>query len=159
MTLTNLCCIHEDSGIVGLNAASAAKLFTVVFRIVVPPFRIKQSDESDYEQTDFEDGRAVAHLVQALRYEPEDRGFDSSIAISHWLNSSGDTMTRCSTEPVTYKGGRCRGLQIVLKSGSLKLVEPTGPFKTCTWIALPFRIRGTCAMFHFGILSYTGNIL
>jgi hypothetical protein len=45
MTVTDLCCIHEDLGVVGLNAVSAGKLFTVVFRTVVPPFRIKQFDE------------------------------------------------------------------------------------------------------------------
>jgi hypothetical protein len=66
-----------------MNAVSAGKLFTVVFRSVVPPFRIKQFDESDYEQTEIEDGHAVAQLVEALRYEPEGRGFDSSIGIFH----------------------------------------------------------------------------
>ena len=114
ITQTSLCCIHEDSGTDGLNAASVGKLFTVAFKIVVPLFRIKQSDESDYEQTEFEDGHLVAHLVEALRYEAEGRGFDSSIGIFHWLNSSGGTMGWCSTQPVTYKEGRCRGLQVVL---------------------------------------------
>jgi hypothetical protein len=61
-------------------------------------------------------------------------------------------MVRWSNQHVIYKDGRCIGLQIVLKSGRLNLVELTGPFKICTWIALPFRIRGTCAIFHFGIL-------
>ena len=49
-------------------------------------------------------------------------------------------MARWSIQPVTYKDGRCIGLQIVLKSGSLNLVEHTGPVKTSTWIPLPFRI-------------------
>jgi len=45
----------------------------------VSPFRIKQFDESDHGQTEFEDGQAVAQLVEALCNEPEGRGFDSSV--------------------------------------------------------------------------------
>jgi len=43
------------------------------------------------------------------------------------------------------KGGRCVELQpyhlhapIVLKPGSLKLLEPSGPVQACNGIALPF---------------------
>jgi hypothetical protein len=36
------------------------------------------------------------------------------------------------------KGGRCHlHLSIVLKSGSLNLLEPSGPVKACNGIALP----------------------
>ena len=44
------------------------------------------------------------------------------------------------------KGGRCVGLTTLqstcadcLKSGSLKLLEPSGPVQVCALIALPFR--------------------
>jgi hypothetical protein len=60
-------------------------------------------------------------------------------------------MGRWSTQPATGKAGRYIGLQIVLKSGSFNLLERTRPVKTCTGIGLPFRIRGTCAMFNFVI--------
>jgi hypothetical protein len=73
MALTNLCCIDKDSGTVECKAASAGKFFTDVFRSVLPPFRIKHFDESDFEKTEFEDGHVVAQLVEALCYEPEGR--------------------------------------------------------------------------------------
>jgi len=43
------------------------------------------------------------------------------------------------------KGGRCVGLTtlpvpIVLKSGSLNLLEPSGPVQACNGIALPFTL-------------------
>jgi len=48
------------------------------------------------------------------------------------------------------KGGRCVGLTtlhlhvpIVLKYGSLSLLEPSGPVQACNGIALPF-----CIMMH-----------
>jgi hypothetical protein len=63
-------------------------------------------------------GHAVAQLVEALRYKPEGRGFDSRW--SHWLNPSGRTMALGLTEPLNRneyqeyflgrKGGRCVGL-------------------------------------------------
>jgi hypothetical protein len=61
-----------------------------------------------------------------------------------------------STQPLTEtvpgifpggKGGRCVGLQAchlhvptVFKSGSLYLLEPSGPVQVCNGIALPFYI-------------------
>ena len=77
------------------------QIFTDVFRSVVSPFRIKRFDESDYEQTEFEEGQAVAQLVVALRNDPEGRGFHPSLGIFHLLNSSSGTMARWSTQPVT----------------------------------------------------------
>ena len=47
----------------------------------MPSFRIKHFDEGDYEQTEIEDRHAVAQLIEALRYEPEGRGFDSSFGM------------------------------------------------------------------------------
>jgi hypothetical protein len=45
----------------------------------------------------------VAQLVEALRYKPEGRGFDSDdvTGIFHWHNPSGRTMTLGSTQPLT----------------------------------------------------------
>ena len=75
-------------------------------------------------------------LVAALRYKLEGRGFDS-----RWLhNLSGRTTVLGLTQPLTElstsniswrgKGGRCLGLTtsylFVLKSGSLKVLEPSG---------------------------------
>jgi hypothetical protein len=54
-------------------------------------------------------GHEVAHLVQALRYKPEGRGFDSRW--SHWIffywrNPSGRTMALGSTQPLTEMSTR-----------------------------------------------------
>jgi len=60
-------------------------------------------------------------LVEALRYKPEGRGFDSRWChwIFHWHNPSGRTVALGSTQPLTEmstrnvswgKGGRCVGL-------------------------------------------------
>jgi hypothetical protein len=69
-------------------------------------------------------GHAVAHLVDALRYKPEGRMFDSpimSLDFFHWHNPSGRTMALGTTRSLTemssrnisgggVKGGRCVGL-------------------------------------------------
>jgi hypothetical protein len=49
------------------------------------------------------------------------------------------SLTKMSTWNIFWgdKGGRCVGLTIVMKSGSLNLLEPYGPAKACTGIALP----------------------
>jgi hypothetical protein len=53
-------------------------------------------------------GHAVAQLVEALRYKPEGRGFDS--LWSHWnfqwLNPSGRIMVLGSTQPLTEMSTR-----------------------------------------------------
>jgi hypothetical protein len=41
----------------------------------------------------------VAHLVEALSYKPEGRGFDSRLC--HLLNPSGRSMVLGSTHPLT----------------------------------------------------------
>jgi hypothetical protein len=80
---------------------------------------------------------AVAQLVEALRYKPEGRGFDSR----WWHNPFGHTMALGSTQPLTEMSTRniswgidaagAYGWQsyhlhvpIVLKSGNLNLLEP-----------------------------------
>jgi len=52
---------------------------------------------------------AVAHLVKALRYEPESRGFDSRIF--YWPNPSGRTMALGSTQRVTRVTGILPGVK------------------------------------------------
>jgi hypothetical protein len=64
---------------------------------------------------------AVAQLVDALRYKPEDRGFDSRLC--HW------------------KGGLCvvlTFLPIVLEYETLNLLETSGHIRACTGIGLAF---------------------
>jgi hypothetical protein len=59
-------------------------------------------------------GYAVAQLGEAKRYKPEGREIDSRFFIDH-LHAP-----------------------IILKSGSLSLLEPSGAVKTCNEIPLPF---------------------
>jgi hypothetical protein len=47
---------------------------------------------------------AVAQLVEALRYKPEGRGFDSRWC--HWNNPFGRTMALGSTQPLTEMSTR-----------------------------------------------------
>ena len=100
----------------------------------------------------------MAQLVGALRYKSEGRGFDSRWC--HWnfsLTQSfrlhcgpGVDSASNRNEYQEYflggKGGQCVGLTtlrlhvpIVLKSGSLSLVEPSGPLQACNGIALPLK--------------------
>jgi hypothetical protein len=88
---------------------------------------------------------------------------DGVIGIFHWHNPSGRTMALGSTQPLTemstrnislgVKGAGEYGWQpyhlhmpIVLKSGSLNLLEPSGPVQAWTGIALPFTV--TNALFN-----------
>jgi len=109
-------------------------------------------------------GNAVAQLVKALRYKPEGRGFNSRWC--HWNFSvtqsfrphygPGVDSASNRNEYQEYflggKGGRCVGLTtlppswVVLKSGSLNLLEPSGPVQACNGIALPLPLSWTfCA--------------
>jgi len=102
-------------------------------------------------------GHVVAQLVEALRYSRKVAGSitDGVIGILHWHNPSGRIMTLGSTQPLTemstrniswrVKAAGAYGWQpyhlrvpIVLKSGSLNLLEPSGPVQDCNGIALPF---------------------
>ena len=74
--------------------------------------------------------------------------------VFHWLNPSGHTVALGLTQPLTeitrnisweVKAASVYGWQtyllhvpIVLKSGSLNLLEPSGPVQACNGIALPF---------------------
>ena len=98
-------------------------------------------------------GAAMAQLVEELCYKPEGRGFDSrwchiDIILPAelwpwgWFSSNWNEYQEYF---LGVKGGRCVGLKtfhfhvpIVLKSGSLNLLEPSGPVQACTGIVLPF---------------------
>jgi hypothetical protein len=83
---------------------------------------------------------------------------DGVIRIFHWHIISGCTMALGSTQPLTEMstrniswGGRAASaygwqpyhlhVPIVLKFGSLNLLEPSGPVQACNGIALPFTIQ------------------
>ena len=80
---------------------------------------------------------------------------DGVVGIFHWHNPSGRTVALGLTQPLTemstrniswgIKAAGALGWQlyyihvtIFLKSGSLKLLEPSGPVQACSGIALPF---------------------
>jgi len=65
-----------------------------------------------------------------------------------WPLGSTQSLTETSTRNISWggKGGQCVGLTayhlhvpIVLKSGSLNILEPSGPVQTCNGIAMTFR--------------------
>ena len=92
----------------------------------------------------------------ALRYKPESRGFDSRGC--HWnfsltlsfrphFGPGVDTASNRSEYQECFLGVKAAGawgwqpyhlqVPIVLKSGSLNLLEPSGPVQACNGIALP----------------------
>ena len=96
----------------------------------------------------------VAQLVEALRHKPEGRRFDSRWCHWNYLWLS-CTMALGLTQPLTEMSIRNISwgqkwpvrradklttfhVPIVLKSGSLNLLEPSGPVQACNGIALPF---------------------
>ena len=97
----------------------------------------------------------VAQLVEALRYKRKVAGsFNSGLTgIFHWHNPSGRTMalglpqplTEMSTRNITWgvEAAGAYGWQsynlhvpIILKSGSLNLLEPSGSVQVCNGTAL-----------------------
>ena len=90
----------------------------------------------------------VVQSVEALRYEPESRGFDFGIFL--WHNPSGRTMALGSNQPLAEmstrnvswgKGGRCEVLTTLPPSSADCLEiwdpQPPGTLRACTGIALP----------------------
>jgi hypothetical protein len=77
-------------------------------------------------------------MAQWLRHCATNRKIAGSIpdgvtGFFHWYNPSGHTVALRSTQPLT-----CHlHVPIVLKSGSLNLLEPSGPVTACNGIALP----------------------
>jgi len=99
-------------------------------------------------------GRAV---VKALRYKPVGRGFDSrwchsNFSVTYSFRSHcghGVDSASNRNEYQEYflggKGGRCVRLTtlppscaVVMKSGNLNFLEPSGPLQACNGTALPF---------------------
>ena len=102
----------------------------------------------------------MAQLFEALHYNPEGRGFDyrwchSEFSLTYSFRPS---MALGSTQPLIEISGRhifcgvkaapAGGWQpynlrvlIVLKSGSLNLLEPSGPIPCCTLCASAMRCR------------------
>ena len=94
----------------------------------------------------------MEQLVEALRYKPEGRGFDSRCC--HRRNPSGRNMSLGLTQPLTEMSTRNISWGVktadvwvrqpyhlhestVLKSGNVKLLEPSGSVQGCTGSALP----------------------
>jgi len=86
---------------------------------------------------------------------------DDVFRIFHWHNPSGRTMALGLTQPLTEMSTRniswgvkvagAQGWQsyhihvpIVLKSGSINLLEPSGPVQACNGIALPVTFIHFC---------------
>jgi hypothetical protein len=79
---------------------------------------------------------------------------DGDIGLFQWHNPAGRTMALGSTQPLTGmstrciswgKGGRCVRLTtllpscaVVMKSGNLNCLEPSGPLQACNETALPY---------------------
>ena len=125
----------------------------------------------------FTAGHVLAQLVEALHYNPEGRGFHFRwcTGIFHWHNPSGRTMalgltqslTEMSTRNISWrvKAAGAYGWQpyhlqvsIVLKSGSLNLLEPSGPVQACNGIALPYFLYSTCRGYRKRISSFCCSV-
>jgi len=100
---------------------------------------------------------------------------DCVIGIFHWRNLSGRTTALGSTQPLTetstrniswgIKAAGAYGWQIyhlhvpiVLKSGSLNLLQPSRPVQVCKWIALPSTLWWKIK-FHTHIKQQVNNVL
>ena len=105
---------------------------------------------TDLQQIILVMGHAASQLVEALRYKPEGRGFDSrwchcNFSLTQSYRPQYGPGVDSASERNEYqkyflgvKGDRWLGLTtyhlhvpIVLKSGSHNLLEPSGPVQTC----------------------------
>jgi hypothetical protein len=103
-------------------------------------------------------GHAMAQLIEPLSYKPGGRGFDSRWC--HLQNPSGSTLALGSTQPLKEMSNRKifwavkavgawgwepyhLHVPTVLKSGSINLLEPSGPVQACNGIAWHFCVRQT----------------
>jgi len=101
-------------------------------------------------------GHAVVHCATSWKVPV-------FIGIFHWRNLSSRTVALVATQPLTEMstssilwGVKMANAQcwqryhlhvpIVLKSGSLKLVEPSGPLQACSGNALPFICYWSCCV-------------
>jgi len=104
-------------------------------------------------------GHAIAQLVEALRYKSEGHGFDSRWC--HWIFAltsffrphyglGVDSASNRNEDQECFPGVKAASaygwqpyhlsVLIVLKSGSLNLLETSGPLQACNGIALPIYI-------------------
>jgi len=98
---------------------------------------------------------------------------DGVLGIFHWHNPSGRTMAPELTQPLTeistrniswgVKAASAYGWQpyhlhvpIVLKSGSLNLLEPSGPAQACNGIDLPFYWQAYSVLYTLCQLAFSG---
>jgi hypothetical protein len=107
---------------------------------------------------------AFAQLVEVLFYKPEGRVFDyrwchwnfslTQFFRPHYGPGVASIPNRNITRNISCggKSGRCVRLTlchlhmpIVLKSGSLNLLEPSGPVKACNGIALPLPLHSVAS--------------
>jgi len=101
-------------------------------------------------------GHAVARLVE-LRYKPDVAGSipNGITGIFHWITPFGRTMVLGSTQPLTEMSTRDifwgvktasevgwqtyhLHVPIASKSGSLKLLDLSGPVQACTGVSLHY---------------------
>jgi hypothetical protein len=130
--------------------------YSIAFPQKKNPSQWKASVLHLFSRTTKDNGHAVAQLVETLRYKPEGRGFDCRWC--HWNfsltpsfrqhNGPGVDSASNRTEYQGYfLGVKETGaydwqpyhlpVPIVLKSGILSLLEPSGPGQACTGITLP----------------------
>ena len=106
-------------------------------------------------------GTAVAQWLRCCATNRKVAGSipDGVIGIFHWHNPSDHTMALGSTQPVTEmstrkiswgRGGRCVRLTtlppscaVVMKSGNLNFVEPSGPLQACNGTALLITVHSS----------------
>jgi len=112
-------------------------------------------------------------VVKVLCYKSEGRWFDPSWC--HWNLSlsfrshydpgvdSASNRTEYQEHFLGDKGGRCVGLKIlslscavVMKSGNLNFLEPSGPLKACNGTALPVPLPSKLRV---AAISYLGFLL
>ena len=80
----------------------------------------------------------MAQLVEELRYKLEGRRFDGMLGSTLPLTEKSSKNTSCSVKSAGAYGWQTYRLHvtIVYKSGSLNLLEPSGPAQACTGIGL-----------------------
>ena len=102
-------------------------------------------------------GTAVAQCLRCCATNRKVAGSipDSAIGIFHLHNPSNRTMALGSTQPLTemstrriFPGGKCGrcvrlttlppSCAVVMKSGNLNFLKPSGPLQACNGTALPF---------------------
>jgi hypothetical protein len=98
-------------------------------------------------------GYALVQLVEALRYVPENRIFDSQCCPPGRIVALGSNHRVIKVSTMNISWGVKETGTILLKSGRLKLLETAGPIQGCTGIA------STLTKYHAGtpVICATGN--